>query len=309
MKKLKKNFSEICDDVLTKGCKVFCVTGIAVLASAPSFAQSKDPKAPVPAEKAADKTTDKFEQIERRLSVMANESVSGCNVATVPYRTNQKISIYPRAGRTVTLGFQPDEAISVVIWDQMVKGELVEDDYTHPDGRNLTLRMKGLLPVTGLITTTQRRYFVHIIPTQEGLCQQGVVFAGNDSGAGAFNPFGSTATAPTGVLNPSVSEVAAVARPGDDVFSGQPNFNYEVTGEAAFKPVAVYDNGRFTWIQFSNANQSLPAVFYSGPNGLEIVNYTPLNNGLAIVVNRLMDKMVLKIGPQEVLIQAQAKRP
>ena len=101
--------------------------------------------------------------------------------------------------------------------------------------------------------------------------------------------------------------VATVRRADDSVFPGAPNFNYSIVSDdksKGIRPIVVYDNGRFTWIQFPKTNQALPAVFYSGPSGLEVVNMTPINDGATILVNRLMENFILKLGDAEVKITA-----
>lgn len=241
--------------------------------------------------------------LQERLAKDQFAAVNECVVKNEPHKPVGRTSIFVRAGRTVTIGLQPDETVVTTIWDQQNPGDLVED-FVHPDQRNITLRLRSPGAVPGVITTTARRYFVLLIPTETnaGPCYQGVIFA--SSGAG-FNPFGSSVS--SGSAAQSFAEAAPVQRPDDSVFTGAPNFNYSIFSDEkskAIRPVVVYDNGRFTWIQFPKTNQALPAVFYSGPSGLEVVNMTPLNDGSAILVNRLMEKFILKLGDAEVHISA-----
>ncbi len=262
----------------------------------------------VPAQAQNPITPNILEDVAQRLNAAVQQQVSACTVPTLPYKPSDRTIIYARTGSTVTLGFQGDETITTVIWDEPKQGDLLQD-YVHPDGRTLTVKPRTAITVPGVVTTTLRRYFLVVTPTVAGPgspCYQGVLFNGSSGGATGFNPFGTTVQ-PTGVAAPSVSEAMPQPRPGDDVFTGTPNFNYTITGDASFKPTVVYDNGRFTWIQFGATVQTLPAVFYSGPNGLEVVNYTPINNGQGIIVSRLMEKIVLKIGLQEVTVTANRK--
>lgn len=242
--------------------------------------------------------------LQSRLAKDQLAAVNECVVKNEPHKPVGRTSIFVRSGRTVTIGLQNDESIVTTIWDQQNPGDLVED-FVHPDQRNITLRLRSVGAVPGVITTTARRYFVLLVPTETnaGPCYQGVIFASSGNG---FNPFGSS-TAGTGTAAASFSEVAPVQRPDDSVFTGSPNFNYSIESDdksKGIKPIVVYDNGRFTWIQFPKTNQALPAVFYSGPSGLEVVNMTPINEGSTILVNRLMDKFILKLGDAEVKISA-----
>lgn len=248
--------------------------------------------------------------LQQRLTQAQHESVADCSVKTEPHKPVGRTTIYVRSGRTVTIGLQGDETVVSTIWDQAAPGELVAE-FVHPDQRSITARLQTPGPVPGVITTTQRRYFVVLVPTEPGpqsLCYQGFLFAGSEGATGGFNPFGSiVAPSPTGVGAPSVSEVMPTARPDNTVFSGAPNFDYAVqagpTG-ASIRPVAVYDNGRFTWIQFPSSAQAVPAVFYVGPNGQEVVNVAVLNGGTTLLVNRLMERFILKLGDAEVTVTA-----
>lgn len=77
------------------------------------------------------------------------------------------------------------------------------------------------------------------------------------------------------------------------------NFGYQITGEAEFKPLAVYDDGRFTWIKLPPNLQEMPALFASVPDGdFQLVNYLVKED--AIVAQRLMTSGVLKLGKTEV---------
>lgn len=78
------------------------------------------------------------------------------------------------------------------------------------------------------------------------------------------------------------------------------NFDYTVSGDAQFKPVTVFDDGRFTWLRLRNV-QEMPAVFLltDGATG-ELVNYQVKDN--YIVINRLIPGALLKLGKEEVRV-------
>lgn len=79
------------------------------------------------------------------------------------------------------------------------------------------------------------------------------------------------------------------------------NFGYNIEGEASFRPRMVFDDGRFTWIQLSS-QQDLPALFSINKSGLaEVVDYTVHGNYL--LVSRLVDGLLMKIGAQEVHVK------
>ncbi len=78
------------------------------------------------------------------------------------------------------------------------------------------------------------------------------------------------------------------------------NFNYTVTGEAAFRPKMVFDDGRFTWIRVGADIQELPALFVTSEQGAELANYVV--KGEYLVVQRLVPSAMLKLGTAEVRI-------
>lgn len=76
-------------------------------------------------------------------------------------------------------------------------------------------------------------------------------------------------------------------------------FDYEVTGDAPFRPTSVFDDGKFTWIRMPDKLNELPALFAAlEGDQLAIVNY--VIKGDYILAQRLMDTGVLRLGKQEV---------
>jgi type IV secretion system protein VirB9 len=52
------------------------------------------------------------------------------------------------------------------------------------------------------------------------------------------------------------------------------NFNYEFTGARIIAPIKVFDNGEFTYFQFSKTNGEAPAIYAVDSSGYEsMVNY------------------------------------
>lgn len=76
-------------------------------------------------------------------------------------------------------------------------------------------------------------------------------------------------------------------------------FGYQLTGEANFRPVSVFDDGKFTWIRIPAGSQELPALFATGTAGeLMLVNYVV--KGDYLVAQRVLEAGLLKLGKQEV---------
>lgn len=79
------------------------------------------------------------------------------------------------------------------------------------------------------------------------------------------------------------------------------DFNYKIKGRAGFKPISVFNDGRFTWLKLPANAETTPAVFLKRKNKLVLVNYTV--RGDFIVVQRLANTLVLKAGDSEVIVR------
>ena len=78
------------------------------------------------------------------------------------------------------------------------------------------------------------------------------------------------------------------------------NWDYKISGSASFKPMQAFDDGKFTWIRMPKT-QDMPAFFLVSPSGdFELIN-THLK-GDYVVVQRLVDRLMLKLGDQEVTV-------
>ncbi|MHB8354928.1 MAG: TrbG/VirB9 family P-type conjugative transfer protein [Burkholderiales bacterium] len=77
------------------------------------------------------------------------------------------------------------------------------------------------------------------------------------------------------------------------------NFGYDIEGEGDFRPVVVFDDGRFTWIKV-RAPQALPALFMVDDGAAVLVNY--IIKGEYFVVQRLMQEILLKLGNTEIRV-------
>ncbi|MBF4990984.1 TrbG/VirB9 family P-type conjugative transfer protein [Methylophilus sp. QUAN] len=78
------------------------------------------------------------------------------------------------------------------------------------------------------------------------------------------------------------------------------NFDYQIQGNAPFKPKTVFDDGKFTYLGLSK-DQELPAFFLRDEDGkYELVNY--VRDGEFLKVQRLFKVGVLKLANKEIVI-------
>lgn len=82
------------------------------------------------------------------------------------------------------------------------------------------------------------------------------------------------------------------------------NMSYTVEGNARFKPLTVFDDGKQMWITFPDDLVERPAIFGNSPDGLYLVNAvtSPDNNNI-VNIQQLVDELVLKIDSEQVNIK------
>lgn len=73
------------------------------------------------------------------------------------------------------------------------------------------------------------------------------------------------------------------------------NFNYQYVGESNIAPIRVFDNGTFTYFQFSRKNSEIPAIFTVDSDGYEgLVNLRTAGDFL--IVERISPQFTLRNG-------------
>jgi len=78
------------------------------------------------------------------------------------------------------------------------------------------------------------------------------------------------------------------------------NFDFDIRGDAPFRPSAVFTDGKFTYLK-PGSSQDLPAIFLVDEKGSpSLVNYRVSQN--YIVVERHAKRLLLKLGKDEVRI-------
>ena len=79
------------------------------------------------------------------------------------------------------------------------------------------------------------------------------------------------------------------------------NFNYEFTGEPNIAPVKVFDDGSFTYMQFSDANPEIPAIFSVDSAGFEeLINFRVSND--YVIIETIASQFTLRSGPDIVCV-------
>lgn len=238
--------------------------------------------------------------IQSRLLNISAGQASGAQAVTLPYEPHEVYTIPIRIGMFSTFSFPKNEPIQQFAVSNPAAAQLSVDVSSN------TAMLRLVQPITLVATavTPLHVYYMTIVPAS-GAWYQGVSWSFTQPGSD--NLFG-TSTLPGSYVNPNAAVSAANGAGGVDtqgLYAGEPNFAYRIKGDANFRPVAVWDNGKFTWIQFKKNLEQLPAVFLEDQNGLSVINYTVHHDGTQILVNRLMPAFILKVGKEVVRVKAE----
>ena len=75
------------------------------------------------------------------------------------------------------------------------------------------------------------------------------------------------------------------------------NYNYTISGPESIAPVKIFDDGTFTYFEFSKITSEIPAFFVVYPDSTEgLVNFKII--GKYVAIERVAMKFTLRLGSQ-----------
>ncbi|KAG0293121.1 hypothetical protein BGZ96_003267 [Linnemannia gamsii] len=164
---------------------------------------------------------------------------------------------------------------------------------------------------TATIITNKRRYELMLTPAANQYYQR-VSWQHNDNDhLDGFIPevTGNPESTPTPPTKPTLtpSSKQSKSREPDQASAHLPidlahaNFDYTVKGKTPFKPIAVFDDSRFTWLKMPPI-QEIPAVLILAQDGTtELANF--MVQGDYFVIRQILDHgALLKLGKDEIQI-------
>lgn len=238
------------------------------------------------------------QNVQAQLARITAQQATGAQVVTLTWHEHETYPVPIKVGMFTTIAFPKDEPVQQFAVSNPKAVELQVNALANV----AMLKLTQPVTVVATVVTTKHIYYMNVEPAA-GAWYQGVNWAFDTAQGFGTSTFGGGLYQATQTAASPAPEAPA-AGPDDALFTGQPNFDYTIAGDAPFKPVAVWDNGRFTWVQFANNVQELPALFAKGANGLEIVNYTIHNHNTQMLVNRLMPQFELKLGKSVITVTA-----
>ncbi len=206
------------------------------------------------------------------------------------YDVNESYLLLTRPGAVTHLALEPDETVLALALGDTVQW-IVQDK-----GPNVFLKpIRADLYTSGTLVTNRRTYQLGLRSSPEGgAWYQRVSWTYPELLAIAREPSAREARGAVPTARADRERAAPEGVPVERL-----NFDYRISGRAAFRPVQVLDDGRFTYIQMPASLQEMPALFIAGEAGEgELVNY--LVRGRFMVVQRLADRFLLRLGRVQV---------
>ncbi|HEM7853386.1 TPA: TrbG/VirB9 family P-type conjugative transfer protein [Burkholderia multivorans] len=230
------------------------------------------------------------------------------------YDPDYRYPVLVRTNEETHLVFGPDEEVVGVYLSDTGKRWLEHTALTKRD-----VFIEARLPAldnAATVITTRRRYELDLRSSDHDAAYQRVSWHYLDTDAqmttGQVSPFGieypgnvpganSAARADGGT--PADSSASGDARAaGPSIPLDQANFDYRVEGSAPFAPVTVFDDGRFTYLQFPH-HAELPAILVMDEKGqAEIASFIPLGGDFFEVQQITTYGLLLRRGKEEVRV-------
>lgn len=245
-----------------------------------------------------------------------------------PYDPNYTYPVLTRAGLFTHIQLADGERVTGFYLSDTLRWT----SHTAPAKQDLFVKPTlEDLDTVGTLITTKRRYQLSFKTVDEGAAEAGKVHwyqrVSWAVGEGFYEDAAGTMENPVaGRAAPVMpSRIQEARTPDEGMGAGSPafaglrtgsvavqvdklNFGYAVEGDAPFKPLMVFDDGRFTWIKFPKKLQDLPALFVIGQSGAAEVDdfLPPPKGGDYYQIPRLLTHgALLKLGADEVRIKNQ----
>ncbi len=203
--------------------------------------------------------------------------------------------------------FAADESVHAVAAGDTAQWELTPTK----NRKNLFIRPKFENQTTSMTVLTDKRSYQFVLrSTGDGQkwyqrvswIYQGSMLLESDVQSDQVN----VKPSPVAPISPAAPTLTSAPRPNsvgsiEGINPSDLRFGYEITGEASFKPLTAFDDGKFTYLRMPPDIQELPALFaVLEDSEYALVNY--VTKGEYLIAQRLMSEGVLKLGKREVRI-------
>lgn len=204
-------------------------------------------------------------------------------IQTATYNPSQVYHVKAAVGKAVLVQFENgevlDEASGLLgmgdsqAWSLAVKGN------------NILFKPLVTSPDTNLIVNTNKRTYVFQLSVKQKLSQADTY---------VLRFFYPDTTRAKQHAELAKQQQAQAILDGEHVYVDRKNKNYWGYGAKALAPTAMYDDGRFTYIEFKN-NRDMPSIYKVMSDGTEsLVNFHV--KGYTVVVHELAKTFILRLG-------------
>lgn len=198
-------------------------------------------------------------------------------IRTVRYSPNEVYQFIGHYGYQSAIEFEIDEKIQTVSVGDSVAWMI------NPSGNRLFLKPIEQNALTNMTVISDKRSYLfelHAEETQDIRDKEMVfvmrfVYPQSDTGTVDFAQF---------------EELPDIEREPEKF-----NFNYTIRGSSVIEPLRVFDDGEFTFFEFKNKNEEVPAFFRVDSAGNEeMINFR--KRGDYIVIERVASRFTLRRG-------------
>lgn len=227
-------------------------------------------------------------------------------LAVYAWNPDQVFPVLARAGMYTVLAFEPGERVQGLYLSDTAKWQShVAGDKRHVFIRPFADTAAGTFN-SGTVITDRRVY--QLVLESRGEKERWHQRVSWYIPGAAFDELEAAQTAREGrAASPTAAAVEADADSPTRVDIAKSSFDYEIDGEVEFRPVSVFDDGRFTWFRMPAASQVSPALFAVDAKGdSELAAYVPIEGWFK--ATRTAPGWLLKIGDEEVRVHARGRK-
>ena len=233
--------------------------------------------------------------------------------ATFLYNSNNIYKIFSKPDYITTIMLAPDESINFIGGGD-TENWLLEQSQGAEKNTNLV----HIRPIesglnTNLVVVTNKRLYTFNIESTEDMYnplitfqypyeQTITVYRSEDMGDGSVTGITDTTSKVTAGTTKVIDTKTGV------VTEAKNNENYRINDKKQkFSPEKIYDDNKFTYINFKDEikNFEMPVFYILNGKNLELTNFEIKGNQM--IVERLFDKAILKVGTQEIKIRNYGK--
>jgi type IV secretion system protein VirB9 len=227
-------------------------------------------------------------------------------LAVYSWNPDQVFPVLARAGMYTVLAFESGERVQGLYLSDNAKWQShVAGDKRHVFIRPFAETATGTFN-SGTVITDRRVY--QLVLESRGEKERWHQRVSWYIPGAAFDELEAAQTAREGrAASPTAAAIEADADSPTRVDIAKSSFDYEIDGEVEFRPVSVFDDGRFTWFRMPAASQVSPALFAVNAKGdSELAAYVPIEGWFK--ATRTAPGWLLKIGDEEVRVRARGRK-